>query len=194
MRRRNKTRKAGKYLSDEDAIFIVPPPPPEPVPMYWDRFLVEGDALFDYMIHNLESMYNDEIINDFFIIEGFRWLLSEANILDEKYNTEIQPHLIRWIINEHNTQRLFNKDYWKPFRDLTNFSSMHYGYKIMYEYKNYYFQLGLINDCNTNGEHCVHFILALFGWGNETDESIKKNIMNDLPMDKIMPEQYWKRK
>lgn len=194
MNQRNRTRKAGRGLTDEEAVFIVPPPPPERVPLHWDRFLVEGDALYEYMTHNFESMYNGNKINDFFIMEGFYWILTEANTLDEKYNSDIQPHLLQWIKEEYNTQRLFNKSNWKPFRDLDILSSMHFGYKILYEYNNYYFQLGLINDCNEIGEHCIHFILALFGWGNETNESIRRYILNELPTDKIMPECYWKRK
>jgi hypothetical protein len=194
MRQRNRTRKAGRGLTDEEAVFVVPPPPPERVPYNWDKFVIEGDVLYEYMVHNYESMYNGDCIIDFFIMNGIYWLSSEANMLDEKYNISIQSNLVCWIQNEYNEARLLNKENWKPFREHENLTSMYYGYKILYEYNNYIFQLGLINDCNDNGDHCVHFILSLFGWGNETDEYVKRYMINELPIDKIMPEQYWNRK
>jgi hypothetical protein len=192
MSQRNRTRKAGRGLTDEEAVFVVPPPPPERVPFHWDRFLVEGDALYEYMTHNFESMFNkDHTIKHFDIEAGLYWISSEAEELYKLHNSDIQSKLIPWIMNEYISHRLFNKMYWKPFRDLYQLTSMHLGYKILFEYNNHYLQLGIVHDYE-HGEKIIKFILALYGWNNTTDKTIQKNIISELQSDKAMPEEYWK--
>ncbi len=186
---RNRTRKAGRGLTDEEAVFIVPPPPPEKVPFHWDRFLIEGDALFEYMTHNFETMITGNTITNFDIEAGLYWLSSEAEELCDKYKLDIQANLVPWIMEEYNTHRLFNKENWKPFRDLCQLTSMHFGYKILFEYNNHYLQLGIVNDYN--GEKIIKFILALYGWNNESGKYVQHNIISELPSTKIMPESFW---
>jgi hypothetical protein len=191
MSQRNRTRKAGRGLTDEEAVFVVPPPPPERVPFHWDRFLIEGDELFEYMTLNFQSMFSGEYtINNFDIEAGLYWISSEAEELYNMYNNDIQSKLIPWIMKEYNTYRLFNKENWKPFRDLYQLTSMHLGYKFLFEYNDHYFQLGIVHDY-IKGEKIIKFILALYGWNKESGKYDQKNIISELPDDKNMPENFW---
>ena len=89
-------------------------------------------------------------------------------------------------------------DNWKPFRDRYSLVDSYLGYKILFIYKHYFFQLVVDDECELdycndclNKLNSWHFAVILYGWTEEGN----KNTMpyNDPPVldDNIMPENDW---
>ncbi len=167
----------------------------------WERFLKEGDILFNYMINNFEDMFDGDTIKHFDIkyqnIHDYGTIEIKTN-----YNIYIQLDLIIWIRNEINCNNLFNNNNWKPFRDNYHLTSMYLGYKYLFKFKQYYFQLIIESDCNyyNNCIYCIninkntiHFELVLYGWKDD-DSSILKPYNRIVLYNNIMPEIDWKQK
>ena len=153
--------------------------------LWWGEFLEEGDELFEHMTKNFESMLSGDTIKhlNMFIGTGFTEYECYEKIMLEI--DLIEKTLITWINQEHIAGRLFNKDLWKPFRDLQYLHDMHLGYKKMFKYGQYIFQLGLQRDCYAECKLCmgyihnVHFCLALYS-GSEEDSSHLKIWEDDM--------------
>lgn len=170
---------------------------------YWDRFLQEGDELFDYMIHNFENMFDGKIIKHFEIMAGICGYIVNFEKMNDDYNTLIQSDLVDWIIKEFEENRLFDKTQWKPFCDSQDYSIMYFGYKKLFKYKQYYFQLGIEDECLYKEDGCKycmnnekeqHFLLALYGWIDDTSDKLQPYKRVNIPETNIMPDRDWLRK
>jgi hypothetical protein len=170
--------------------------------LHWDKFLVEGDILYNYMLNNFENMFDgDSKIKHFDIVCGLFALTEYIDEIKEQYNDDIQKELILWIKKELEENRLFQKDSWKPFRDPDLIIYMFFGYRKMFQYKNYYFQLSLSTDCEYNDEceYCKnkentrHFGLAFYGWKDINKEKLQPDNLLFVPSDNIIPESFWRR-
>jgi hypothetical protein len=73
------------------------------------------------------------------------------------------------------------------------------GYRKMFQYKQYYFQLaidarcGICINCNycKKEEYNKHFILALYGWKDDDHDKLQPDDAIVIPNDNIMPDYYW---
>jgi hypothetical protein len=187
-------------------------PPVEPKPKVnkeaeeWKHHLEKGEKLFSYMVENFDSMFSDDIVIKEFCIRpgryGLEWLLQ--TILTQ-YMEDIQKELIPWIKTELKEQRLFNFTLWKPFRDQYDIPFTYLGYRKLFEYKNYLFQLSL-DDCCGNCNYflenikcdsydpCVHFQLALYAITDSNDEYLTAKPLGTVGIDMMMPERWWATK
>lgn len=167
---------------------------------YWDRFLLEGEELFNYMIHNFDTMLDGDIVKHFDIRSGHYGYDTEADEINEKYAVDIQKNMVKWIKNEFEENKLFDKNNWKPFRDQDLLNYMYLGYRKMFQYKQYYFQLaienmcGICDYCKIKNEDRTHFELALYGWKDENSEKLQPYDSFVNLCDNMMTEKYWKRK
>jgi hypothetical protein len=192
--RLNTTRKRPRPVIPEEE----PKEPREEIP-YWSKFLKEGDVMFDYMIKNYNRMVNDNKIWGLEIFEIDQKFGSEIHYLEKNYLDEIQKELIPWIQNQYKTGQLFEKSNWKPFRDF-GFTTFTLGYKVMFQYKQYYFQLSMDTDCPVvsgldDEEYVwVSFLLALYGWKEDGKEKLQPDNDVAIPPDNIMPDWYWDNK
>ncbi len=173
----------------------------------WIGFEVEGDILYNYMINNLDEMFKDEsTIKHFDILDGYYPNICDTYNIRIQYGTDIQRELIQWIKEELKENRLFDKMLWKPFRDQHTFSDMYLGYRKLFWYKHYIFQLSILSTCSLDTcEYCdfstnmycfdnsKHFMLALYGW--EKDGTIKLQPYEQvvIPKDNMMIEKHWKQ-
>ncbi len=166
----------------------------------WDKFLIEGDNLYNYMINNLQNMFDEDNIKHFEIIDELYSNIQEIHCKD------IQKELILWIKNELLNNRLFDQSLWKPFRKY-NLIDMYLGYKYLFQYKQYYFQLGIQTYCEL--EECIycnhkkdiyfeeysnnsqHFMLSLYGWKEDNINILQPYKSNIILLDNIMPENHW---
>ena len=166
-------------------------------PYYWDKFVEHGRKLFNYMINNFDSMIDLNRIKHFDIRnEGVCDLGSDE--VKEKYGKNIEQELIEWIKKEYENKQLFNNDNWKPFRDQTLFIYSYLGYKILFRYKHYIFQLVLDSDCELDDcNDCLnninrwHLALTLYGWTEEGNENTMPYDREPVLEDNIMPERWW---
>jgi len=159
----------------------------------WDRFLKEGDELYDYMIHHFDAFFDgDSIIKHFDIRPGW-------DDIKSFYIENIQKELISWIHEEWKNHRLNNKDNWKPFRDQLHLTSMYFGYRKMFQYNQYYFQLALENCCGVcvyckAGESWNHFELALLGWKEENSIELKPHNFITILSNNNISNSFWRLK
>lgn len=164
---------------------------------YWPEFLLKGDIIFNYMINNYNHMIKDDEISINFDIIDIRRSIPGEILLRLEYNN-ILKDFIPWIQNEINTENIFIKEYWKPFRDLYAMTDMVLGYKTMFQYKQYYFQLAMDSlydiDSNIDNNNKVYFELVIYGWKDENNNKLQPDNIVSIPDNCIMPEYYWRKK
>lgn len=166
----------------------------------YDRFLKEGAILFKYMVDNFEDMIDGEIIKHFTITDIRRKDFDDVidNIISN-YNYNIQNELIHWIRTEYYNGEFCSETNWKPFRDWDMMTSMCLGYKKMFNYKQYYFQVVIDMYCGDciyckNEESRIHFELNLYGWKDELYDNLQPDNIVVIPQDNSMPNVYWNTK
>ena len=163
----------------------------------WKRFLVEGDNLYNYMINNFENMFDENTIKYFCIVNGIYRNIKDTDKLTEEYGDEIEKELIPWIRNELKEGRLFDKTLWKPFRNQCQLLDMYYGYRILFTYKEYIFQLAVEDYCdfyennNKRIDDRACFVLALYGWKDKDSDMLQPYNDSVIPNDNIMPQKHW---
>jgi hypothetical protein len=161
----------------------------------WDEFLIEGDRLYNYLITNFNLMIIGDKITNFAIIDGIYSNIKDTEDMTEKIGDDIEKMLIPWIKKEYKENRLFDKTLWKPFRDMSTFIYMHYGYRKLFLYDKYIFQLGIVEEfdivnnirINERGE----FVLALYGWKKDNSNMLQPYKKNVIPEDNLMSELHW---
>jgi hypothetical protein len=169
----------------------------------WADFLVEGDKLYDILVNNFESMFDDNIIKHFRIRDNKYLSLYDTIIkIKEQYENDIRKELLSWIRNELNENQLFKRSNWKPFRDSYTLMDMYHGYKKLFTYKNYYFKLGMETNCDLDEciycghtkdvyfeeheENSQHFILDLYGWKDDNSDNLMPYRDTLIPIDNIL--------
>jgi hypothetical protein len=152
------------------------------------------------MVCNFESLFDrNTIIKHFDIRPGVYGLNDFIILIKSQSYTDIQNKLISWIHNENSIGQLFKSENWKPFRNQELLTSMYLGYKKLFQYNQYYFQLILEPDCG-ECEYCkytknsIHFELVLYGWKDDNTMRLQPDNRAIILSDTIMPEYYWKRK
>ncbi len=163
----------------------------------WKKFLEEGDILYNYMITNFENMFDGDTIKYFCVFDGIYRCIADTDKITEEHGNDIEKELIPWIRKERDEGRLFDKTLWKPFRNQRMLLDMYYGYRILFTYKEYIFQLAVEDYCdfyeNNNNRIDDHacFFLALYGWKKEGSNLLQPYRDSIIPEDNIMPEEHW---
>ncbi len=75
----------------------------------WDRFLIEGEYLYNYMIINFENMFDRNIIKHFCINDGIYRHIKDTDKMNNEMADNIQKELFPWIKKEYQEGRLFDK-------------------------------------------------------------------------------------
>ena len=163
---------------------------------WWNGFLEKTEILYEQMTKSFDIMLTWQVKKNFEIVD-IRWRYSdEVDEINKNYKNDIYNELEIWIKREHEVGRLFQKELWKPFRELYNMSDCVAGYKKMFRYKHYYFQLIVDSyyfyKCRDFGENnFVFFNLALYGWKDEKFEKMQPENIAVIPDDDMMPQWYW---
>jgi hypothetical protein len=171
---------------------------------YWDRFLLEGKEIFNFMIQNYDQLVSNEQKLRHFFIRGDGWpSFKELNDPTKPFFYDVQVELIKWIRKEHSEMRLFDANLWKPFRDFYELDEMWFGYKKMFNYEGMYYQFAMQKGCENydtclecaidgNDEDYYHFELVRFEWLDPNTPHYDPFIIISLP-DEFMPEHKWLR-
>jgi hypothetical protein len=172
---------------------------------FWPKLVEEGNKLYTYLINNFEELFDGNNIPHFYIRDWYYYYdIEDGDKINELYGKDIEKELIPWIKNEYKENRLFNRELWKPFRHHLHLSEMFNGYRKLFQYKQYYFQLGMESICenNNNCKYCIDnkvqlvplFCLALYGWKKDTSDMLQPEERVSIPLDNIIPERDWKIK
>jgi hypothetical protein len=173
----------------------------------WDRFLVEGDALYTILTTNFDSLFDGNKIKHFYLIDGIYRSIKDTAEMTNEMGDDIQKDLVPWIKNELKEGRLFDKTLWRPFRDNNAVITMYHGYKKLFKYKEYIFQLAMETDCIADiceycnptddltqwrpSENGQHFSLSLYGWIDDNSNMLKPYDQVMIPEDYMMPDIHW---
>jgi hypothetical protein len=170
----------------------------------WKGHLEKGYKLFEYMIEHFKDMFiSENIIKEFDIRPGlYGYGINEEEIM-EMYGDDIQNQLLSWIQTEVEGKRFFDRVLWKSFRDQCTIRASYLGYKKMFQYNSFFFQI-IIDDCCgrcdyfkdniiCKKDNCVHFELALYAWKTEGNH-IEPDFFNLKESDMMYPEKLWNLK
>lgn len=174
----------------------------------WDRLVLEGEALYEYMIHNYDKMFDSETsIKHFGINKDSFGLYDCVREIKDKYHTDIQRELIPWIKKEIEDNDLFQNKNWNTFRDHYSILDMFLGYRKMFQYKQYVFQLSIDKYCGydhrddickycddeeyNSEEDIARFFLVLYGWKDEKFQNLQPYNDFSISDDNLMPESFW---
>jgi hypothetical protein len=105
------------------------------LPFCWDRFLVEGEVLFEYMKNNFIDMFEGDTKIKYFNIRNEICYDYGSQELNKVFGKEIQKELVPWIKKELEDNRLFNNTLWKPFRDRYTLHDMYLGYRKLFSFR-----------------------------------------------------------
>jgi len=142
-----------------------------------------GEELYDYMIHHYTEMVDVERkqINNFILWYTTIDTMYKYIPISAVYEQEIEQILIPWLQAENQSGRLFERSHWKAFRDPYDFNDIHMGYRYLFPFREYIFQLHLCLDGQSVGTDCpTHSNRASFHLG--LYHSSSKYITGDLPM------------
>jgi hypothetical protein len=164
----------------------------------WSDLLIEGEELFDYLCHHFYDLFDkNNNIKDFNLTPVTPLMMGYYENVNELYGKLIHDAIIPWIHEEYQSNRLITKELWKPFRVPWEHNIMYYGYRKLFIYDKYYFQLSLVNDSDEiDGilTRWVHFEVALYGWKVEGVDTLQPSNTVKILQDMMMPEENWKWK
>ena len=123
----------------------------------WEDEIQYGDEAMDYMSHHPMDLHTCEIVNEY----GAR--IPEF----DNHCEDILPTLKQWIEQERTDGRLAQPENWKPWDTGSRNQPVLHGYRVLFSYLQYLFQLTLYgNDCvcDENGDdpQCMHMITFRF--------------------------------
>jgi hypothetical protein len=164
-----------------------------------NKFIENGNRFYHHMIHHFDDLINQlETIDYFYIRYTTHKTFGYYQKIDDEYCQIIQKEIIPWLIMEHKSGQLLNKDLWRPYQDIMDFTTMYYGYRKLFLFKNkYYLQLSLNEDVLevSNGKHewCITFECALYGWKEIDIPHIQPDNNVILDDDMMIPNREWHR-
>ena len=153
--------------------------------------LLYGDGLYDYMIHHFEEMMDEEnkVIYNFNVWYTTIDMMYEHDQISKQYGVEIEQMLIPWLHEEYQSGRLFEQDHWKAFRDAYDFNEIYMGYRYLFLFHEYVFQLhlspnvGECTECDNHSQH-AYFQVGLYVRKQDRKDSYR---LTDEEWDEINP-------
>ena len=169
----------------------------------WRVLAEECDKLFEDFVPHYKNMLDGEDKIKHFCMKGRSWgLMEDVNEIREEIKDDIQRQLVPWIKNEFKYNDLTNIKRWRPVRDFYTLTYVFLGYKKLFQYKHYLFQLILLYECDDdddtcickyceNKEHTPHFGVMLFGWRDINCDKLQPENRLTVFDDNMIPKSYW---
>ena len=169
----------------------------------WQDAAEECDKIFEDFLPHYKNMLDGEDKIKHFCMKGRSWgLMDHVNEIREEIKDDIQRQLVPWIKNEFQKNDLTNIENWRPVRDFYLIIDVYLGYKKLFQYKHYFFQLILLVECDgddetyickycRNKEHTPHFGVILFGWKDINYEKLQPENFITVLDDNMIPKWYW---
>lgn len=164
-------------------------------PYRLENYREDGVNLYSYMCSQFRTKDIDKYnyikyfeIKDF-PNKSYRYL----NKVKDEFEAIIQPDLLKWIRQERDSGQLFDKINWKIFEDLWENTQSYIGYRKLFTYRQYYFQLTV--DYFYNFDHSpnedgneLHLQLLLYGWKDDSFKYIQPDNIYSMTSDISIPE------
>lgn len=142
----------------------------------WEKCIEKGKKLHQCMIDTFDDSFDDDgKIVEFNIYYVYASTDLEAqHLVEDGFKDEIHEKLLPWLHEERRSGRLFQQKDWKPFRDPYDIVDIFYGYRKLFVFDKYYFQLEVddwgIHQEDGSIKKTVTFHLRVYGW-KEKDTS-----------------------
>jgi hypothetical protein len=158
----------------------------------WEKCVKQGKESFDYMVRNFSKMVKEDSIPQFRIYYSDAFTKSFVEDISTLHGDEIEQLLIPWIRSEW--EDMTEHSMWRPFRDTYNRVHSYMGYRKLFKYKQYYFQVIIesYRDYEDAAEEDTHIELVLFGWKEDTDTMLQPSKRISILVDQLIPDAEWK--
>lgn len=157
------------------------------MPSDWNECITLVNEWFTYLCAHFDDMLDEDRIRHFDIQYADSKMMGYYEEVAEKYGEEIHRTLIPWIREEAQSGRLFRSSHWKPFRKPYLYTACYAGYRKLFYYGAYSFQLTMIKDQDWNEqgvrEDWICFEAALY----------RQNEKEELDEDGMITERRWRR-
>ena len=152
-------------------------------PPFMDRFIREGEELYQFLIENFDTMFNKDNTLIFVDIRYFsdscQDYLKDIHTND---SDDIKREYSVWLLQEKNSGRLFDRANWQIYRNRDVFTDMYLGYRILFIYKQYYFQVSY---------DFYFFALGLYGWKDKQIEALQPDNLAIILSDQYISDRNW---
>ena len=134
------------------------------------------------MLEHVESMFNEDHTLLFVDIRYFSDSCRDhvKDVTDTCGDDIIRAYSI-WLLQEKE-KGLFNRDNWQIYRNRDEMTDMYIGYRTLFVYQQYYFQVSY---------DFYFFALGLYRWKDESCEALQPDQRFVILSDHIMPERDW---
>jgi len=167
----------------------------------WERFLKEGDVLYNYLITHYDNMFESNgKIKQFDMTYMSMPVYHLYEGVNKECGEQIHEEIIPWIHEEYHSGRLFNKENWKPFRVQYLLTDMYYGYRKVFCFHDFfYFQLAIDKIAYDNSEGEIEitnaFNVAFYGWKEKGNQYVQPYTLQiKLDDNMMMTDSHWNRK
>ena len=165
------------------------------MPWDWETCVKQGDESFDYMVNHFHSMFEGEgeekRIKDISMGHTDSYTMGYFNKIFDDYGEEIEKRLVPWIYQEFESKRLLERSKWRPCRDSDHYTHIFMGYRKLFLYKQYYFQLTISPNAHNITSDGIYFEIQLYGWKEENDDKLYPAKHVIIPLDDMMPDYDW---
>jgi hypothetical protein len=89
----------------------------------WPDLLEEGERLHAHLLEHYDEMIGENHMYHFDIHYTSYSTSCEYEYISKRYLANIKDAIRPWIEQEYRSGRLFERDNWKPFRDIAHYLS-----------------------------------------------------------------------
>ena len=150
---------------------------------YMDQLIRDAEELYDYLLNRIDTMFYPDKTLIFVNLSGFTYDINEhINDISQKHAEEIRVAFGKWLQYEIQSNTLFDRENWQIFRKLDLITYMYIGYRKLFVYQHYYFQVSY---------DFYFFGLVLYGWKEDNKEKLQPDDRVSVPIDQYMPDYDW---
>ena len=152
-------------------------------PPFMDRFIREGEELYQFLIYNFDTMFNEDNTLIFVDIRYFSdSCQGYIKDIQKNYSDDIRKEFGLWLLHEKANGWLFDRANWQIYRNRDVCTDMYIGYRTLFVYKQYYFQVSY---------DFYFFVLGLYGWKDEYIEALQPDNLEVILSDRYISERNW---
>jgi hypothetical protein len=151
---------------------------------YMNDLIKDAEELYDYLLNRIDTMFYPDKTLIFVNLCGFT-SETDTHILHNislQYGEELRLAFGTWLHHEIENNSIFDRENWQIFRKVDLMTHMYLGYRILFIYHHYYFQVSY---------DFYFFGLVLYGWKEADKEKLQPDNRVNIPDDKYMPEDDW---